>query len=464
MPIRVKVPKGQEPTVAVLIPTYGEPIEMVQITLESVLTQDWSDEKFVIVVGDDSHKKQVKDMVESMQRNFSPARILYHEPPHKGEPTRKGSAKDGNLNSMLAFVSEHYPTIDFIETRDADDIVGDPNFLRYSIGHLLCYPETAYVQTIKEALVSPGDPFGNRQTFFYRGVMFARHAANAVFPCGSGLVWRKDKLEKIGGFPTWNLVEDLYSGYVAMQHGLKSAYVPIVGAIGQVSPEDIPNVYKQLGTWSLDTVRLFIWKNPWLVKGLTFKQKMQFTELGMFYLMSFSMLIFVLTPVISLFFGLHPFHASNIDYVIHFWLYAAMIEILLAFIGDNATFEEIWRARQMWIGMVFVYIKASILAIAYGPHRKPVYKVTRKVQKAGLYFRETLFQTLLFLLLLSSVIYNFATHPNILKEGDLGSAFWVLLYLVLLLGIIPKSWYGVKLTISSQFLRRKRPSSQEKTM
>jgi cellulose synthase (UDP-forming) len=117
-------------------------------------------------------------------------------------------------------------------------------------------PTTAYVQTIKDAKVSPGDPFGNRQTFFYKGLMFSKHASNAVFPCGSGLVWRKEQLGKIGGFPTWNLVEDLYSGYVAMQHGFKNSYLPIVGAIGQVAPEDIPNVYKQLGTWALDTFRV----------------------------------------------------------------------------------------------------------------------------------------------------------------------------------------------------------------
>jgi len=89
MPIRVKVSRGQEPTVAVLIPTYGEPVEMLQTTIESVLAQEWSDEKFVVIVGDDSHKQQVRDMVETMQENFAPAHILYHEPPRKGDPARK---------------------------------------------------------------------------------------------------------------------------------------------------------------------------------------------------------------------------------------------------------------------------------------------------------------------------------------------------------------------------------------
>jgi cellulose synthase (UDP-forming) len=70
-------------------------------------------------------------------------------------------------------------------------------------------------QTIKDALVSPGDPFGNRRTAFYRGILLSRDAAGAAPPLGSGLVWRLHHLVAIGGFPTWSLLEDVYSGYLA---------------------------------------------------------------------------------------------------------------------------------------------------------------------------------------------------------------------------------------------------------
>src|SRR5262249_8263307 len=143
------------------------------------------------VIGDDGHKPAVKSMVDTLQRTYPSARIIYHLPPAKDSPDRMGKAKDGNLNSMLKFIEEHYPELQYIETRDADDLVGDPNFLRYTVGHLVSNPKASYVQTIKEALVSPGDPFGNLQPVFYRGIMLSKHAANAVFPCGSGLVWRK---------------------------------------------------------------------------------------------------------------------------------------------------------------------------------------------------------------------------------------------------------------------------------
>ncbi len=440
-----KIPKGLEPIVAVLIPTYGEPVEMVQKTLESVLNQDWPHEALVIILGDDSHKSHVRYMVENMQRKYSSDQIIYHLPPSKSSPERIGKAKDGNLNSMLAFISENYPNIQFIETRDADDLVGDTNFLRYAVGHLLSNPKVAYVQTIKEAVVSPGDPFGNLQPIFYRGLMLSKHATNSVFPCGSGLVWRKHSLEKIGGFPTWNLVEDLYSGYVALRHGFNASYLPIVGAVGQTAPEDIPNVYKQLGTWALDTVRLFVWKNPWFVKGFSLKQKMHFTELGLYYFSSFIQLIFLITPAICLFSGKHPFIDSKafIFGLVPF-MYTFLIDIFVLFLGDKLLFEETWRAVQLYIGMMFVYMKAAYLAIVNGPNKKPVYKVTRKVQMVGFYFKEVLFQMLLFMVLLFSIFYNVVIYNGTIQNIDFGSIIWALVYMIILSGIISKSWFGVK--------------------
>jgi cellulose synthase (UDP-forming) len=433
--------------VAILIPTYGEPVEMVQKTIESVIQQNWPHEAMLIIVGDDAHNPQMGYMVENLQKNYTSARIIYHLPPSKNSPERMGKAKDGNLNSMLKLVSQQYPDIRYIETRDADDLIGNANFLRYTIGHLVSNPKAAYVQTIKEAMVSPGDPFGNMQSYFYRGLLLSKHACDSVFPCGSGLVWSKQPLEKIGGFPTWNLVEDLYSGYVAMQHGFKGSYLPIVGAIGQTAPEDIPNFYKQLGTWALDTLRIFLWKNPWKVKGLTFQQRMHFTELGLAYLSSFAQLVFFLTPPICLFLGAYPltFH-NQVAVFIMLFVYTFIIDLFLFFLGHDVTFKEIWRVKQNIVSTMFVFMKAAVLAIVYGPHKKPVYKVTRKVQIVGLYIKEVFFQIVLFILLFSSIIYELVIHRRNFQNIDFGSITLAISYMFILSGAISKSWYGAKFT------------------
>ena len=81
-------------------------------------------------------------------------------------------------------------------------------------------------------------------------------------PGGSGSCVAPLGLELIGGFPTWNLVEDLDSGYELLRRGGRGLYLPVVGSIAQSAPEDVPNLYKQRGTWALDSARLFLFKNP----------------------------------------------------------------------------------------------------------------------------------------------------------------------------------------------------------
>ncbi len=185
---------------------------MVLRTIVSVLEQDWPRERLTVVVSDDGHDPALEAATAGLP-------VIYHSPPPRFAPGRDGAAKAGNLNSVVTMLDERHPEIRYIETRDADDEMGSGGFLREVIGQLEFDDRLAFVQTIKEAQVSAGDPFNNRESMFYRGQMLARNAANAVFPCGSGVVWRRSALREIGDFPTWNLVEDLQSGVEALRRG-----------------------------------------------------------------------------------------------------------------------------------------------------------------------------------------------------------------------------------------------------
>ena len=434
------VAEGEERTVAVIVPTYGEPSIMVMRTVRSILRQRWPIHRLNVIISDDSHSPHIQTVTEVLQREFRQALILYHEPPLRSSPQRRGEAKAGNLNSALELIKQYWGDVEYIETRDADDEVGDRDFLRHCIGQLQANDKVAYVQTIKEARVSAGDPFANQNGVFYRGAMLARNAANAVVPCGSGLVWRKQALLDIGGFPTWNLVEDLQSGLEALLRGWLGLYVPIVGAIGQTAPEDIPNVYKQSGTWALDTMRLFFWGD---VRGLTFRQRLHFIELGLFYLQSFTVVIILGTLSASFWARLYPLTTDSLSYALHFWPFALAVELFLATLNGRQRYEALLRQREMWMGLTPVFLKACFTALWNGPRRKPVYQVTRKSKKFAWYWRETLPQMFLLLLIVSSLIYSVFTTP-LLTSFDVGSAYWVLFYGTFLVGFIRKSWFGVR--------------------
>ncbi len=383
--------RGDEPPVAVIVPTCRESVPMVLRTVVSVLEQDWPADRLSVVVSDDGHDPELEGALASLP-------VIYHHPPPRDAPGRDGAAKAGNLNSALAMIDARHPEIRYIETRDADDELGSNQFLRQVVGQLDADDELAYVQTIKEAQVSAGDPFNNRESIFYRSQMLCRNGANATFPCGSGVVWRRTALREIGEFPTWNLVEDLQSGVEALRRGWRGLYLPIVGAVGQHAPEDVSNVYKQRGTWAIDTVRLMLWGD---LKGLDLRQRAQFLELLLFYFNAFTVLVYIPSIICSLL-GLVPFNAPTAGYLIHMLPLVVATEIWLLALNrpyndrrlrQRAPYRELWRVRIMWTGLAPVYMKGCIQAILGGPNRKPVYKVTRKHDDVRWHWRQTLPQT-----------------------------------------------------------------------
>ncbi len=447
---RRPLPHGEEPHVGVIIPCCGESVPMILRTVVSVFEQDWPAEKLTVVVSDDGHDPALRTAL----RDYP---VLYHEPVERWAPGRDGAAKAGNLNDALAFLDARIPYLRFVETRDADDEVGSLGFLRQVIGQLETDANLAYVQTIKESQVSAGDPFNNRESFFYRGQMLGRNAANAVFPCGSGVVWRRAALHDIGEFPTWNLVEDLQSGFEALKRRWHGLYLPIVGAVGQHSPEDIPNVYKQRGTWAIDTVRLLVF-NRW--KGLRLRQRAQFLELLLFYLNGFTVCVYVPTLICS-FLGVVPLESSDLGFVQHLLPLVLATELWLLALNqpfnDRRTRQrepvrELWRVRIIWMGMAPVFMRATITALRGGPNRKPSYKVTRKTDDLRWHWRATMPQTLIVLTVI--VVFLYAALNGTFPDPVLlaASVYWGGLNILLLSGFIARGWHGVE-SFAGRFAR-----------
>jgi cellulose synthase (UDP-forming) len=442
VPERRPLPPGEEPHVAVIVPTCGEAVPMVLRTVYSIIAQDWPLHRMTIVVSDDGHDPLLAEAVAGLER------VIYHSPPPRHAPGRDGAAKAGNLNSALPMIDARFPEIRYIETRDADDELGSEGFLRQVIGQLEADDRLAFVQTIKEAQVSAGDPFNNRESMFYRGQMLARNAANAVFPCGSGVVWRRAALRDIGEFPVWNLVEDLQSGVEALRRGWKGMYLPIVGAVGQHSPEDVPNVYKQRGTWAIDTVRLLIWGD---LKGLKLRQRLQFLEMLVFYLNAFTVCIYVPSIACSLL-GITPLAATGVGYVGHMIPLVLATEVWLLVVNhpffdrrrkQRRPIRALWRVRIMWTGMAPIYMKATLQALLGGPNRKPVYKVTRKEDDLRWHWRQTLPQTAVVVAVMSALVLGVGDGSVPSVSLLAGAVYWGGLNVALLTGFVTRGWHGL---------------------
>ncbi|CAN5608535.1 hypothetical protein BH23CHL5_BH23CHL5_06870 [soil metagenome] len=438
-PTPAPVETGNEPMVGILIPTMREPVRMVSRTVESVLQQNWPNDRMVIVVSDDGRSREVELEVSRLRKTYNAATLIYNTPPQRGSVDRRGDAKAGNLNSALELLRTRYPEIRFVEMRDADDEVGDPDFLRQTVGLLAKDPKLAYVQTIKSAKVSEGDPFNNLEPLFYHGNMLARHDGNSVFPCGSGLVWREEALADIGDFPTWSLVEDLLSGVEALRRGWNSAYLPIYGAVAQHAPEDIENVYKQRGTWSLDTLRIMFW---WNLEGLNLRQRIQFSQLAFYYLHSLATIVFIIVLPISLVTGIYPMELTGFEAAYRFWPLIVSSELFLIALNGRQPFETAWRLKEMLIGLAPVYARSFFRAVIDGPDARYVYRITRKTDDFHWYWTSTVVQMFAFAVLSSALLYRISNSAS-WSAFDMGLAYLTLLQILPLAGFIRKSWFGV---------------------
>ncbi|WP_420645276.1 glycosyltransferase [Candidatus Leptofilum sp.] len=412
---------GELPYVAAVIPTYGEPLNILQDTLLSLKQLNYPKEKLFIVISDDGHRKQV----EALTKEHG---VAYNLGPQK-------NAKAGNLNSALEFLNREFPQASLVLTQDADEIVS-PSFLKKTVGYFTD-PKMAFVQTPKEAIAPPGDPFGVRDRVFYDTIQPGRNGAGAAFSCGSGVIWRLSAVESIGGFATWNIVEDLTTSYLLHSVGYRSEYHNEILTVG-LAPDDIPGLLKQRGTWATDTWRLFLFKNPVITPGLTLSQRLQYLELGLFYVTSaFFMPALLLVPILSLLTGQFvPIEGS----ALFPWIGASFFYYLVLAKGRSEFLARMW---QYWISHAPTYQKAFWIAIR-SRKKKPSYKVTRKTRQDGFY-GTMLWPQFLYIFLGVLAVLNSFLRLHYVDVATKVANVSVLLFFMFMVGSICKAaFYGWK--------------------
>ncbi len=430
-------PKASKwPEIAAVIPTYGEPVAVLEPVVRSLTALDYPSSKLQIYISDDGHRPEVEQLAASYG-------VHYH-------PGARRDAKAGNLNSCLPMIHEMQPTCDLILTQDADEVV-DPAFAKKLVGYF-DDPRIAFVQTPKDCVVPKGDPFGNRDRIFYDTIQAGRNGISAAFACGSGVIWRISAVEEVGGFNTWNVVEDMTTSYELHSRGYRSDYHNEILSVG-LAPDDIPGLIKQRGTWAVDTWRMFLFNNPLFKKGeLSFRQRLQYLELGLFYLTS--AFIFPLTfmvPVLSLISGdFLPVEGS----VLFPWVIAIALYYLV--LADGSV-EYTWRHWQYWIGHAPIYHRAFWIALRSRTH-KPGYKVTRKTRLTG-FHGEMLWPQFAGLAIgVIAIVLGFVRFGALYPEAVLTNAAIVVYYMLMLGGICKAAFYGVApqdLPLLGSLLRRR---------
>lgn len=350
------LPIEQPFAVDVFIATCGEPLEILSRTLMAAKEIDYSPKTIYLL--DDKANPEVAALAERYGISYL------------ARPEPRENAKAGNLNYGLA-----HSRGELILALDADQ-VPNPAILKYLVGYFKI-PRIGFVPTKQNFLVPKGDPFGNTDKVFYNVMQCGKDGDNAAFSCGSGVVYRRRALDEIDGFSTWNVVEDVHTSMLLHQRGWRSVYHNYSLSIG-TAPAYIWGVYRQRRQWAVDSLRLFFWDNPFLRRGLTFKQKLQYANLGFVYLVSaWFMPIFFLVPMVSILTSQAMLTASVPSYLFH----RLPLFIVMAVAYELLNYPTPYlHAYQMWTGLFPVFMQATIAALGHR-RSKPPYQVTSKKQQ-----------------------------------------------------------------------------------
>ncbi|MGH7095511.1 MAG: UDP-forming cellulose synthase catalytic subunit, partial [Stellaceae bacterium] len=288
------------PTVDLFIPTYNEPLSVVETTVYGALSIDYPLDKLQIYILDDGHREEFREFAEAAGVGYITREDNLH-------------AKAGNLNHAMAqtngellalFDSDHVPT---------------RAFLQLTVGWFMHDPRLALVQT-PHHFYSP-DPFErnlrgaatvpNEGQLFYGLIQDGNDLWNASFFCGSCALMRRAAVEEIGGFATQTVTEDAHTALRLHRAGWSSAYLRLPLAAGLATERLAIHVGQRM-RWARGMTQIFRVDNPVLGRGLKFGQRICYLNAMLHFFFGLPRFVFLTAPLCYLMFRLNIIAASGL--------------------------------------------------------------------------------------------------------------------------------------------------------
>jgi cellulose synthase (UDP-forming) len=248
------VPAGMG--VAVLLPTYNEPVEVIAPTIAASVALEPAHQTWVL---DDGERPWVAEMCAAMGARYV------------ARPTHE-HAKAGNMNHALALMAAEEAagadSIDIIAVLDCDH-VPLPTFLSATLGWF-ADPGIALVQgpqTFYNAGAFDDDGITGEQGLFFNVQMPARHHAGAgPFWCGSTSLLRVAALRDVGGVATETITEDMHTTLKLIRAGWRTVYHHQSMAVG-LAPATPEQYLLQRRRWGMGAMQILTHERLWAAKS-----------------------------------------------------------------------------------------------------------------------------------------------------------------------------------------------------
>jgi cellulose synthase (UDP-forming) len=329
---------GPSPAVDVLVPVYNEPLDVVAPTVTAALRLSGAHVRVHLL--DDAGRDDLRDLARR-----TGARYIRR--------SGNAGAKAGNLNHALGLT-----TAPFVAVFDCDH-VPDAGFLQATLGWLQ-QEDVAFVQTPQYYANAGSGRLAaaawSQQSLFFGGIARGKDGLDAMFCCGTNVLFRRQALEEAGGFPERSLTEDFELSVVLHERGWRSVYVNQVLARG-LGPEDMASYVSQQQRWARGCLAVL----PLAIKAeLPWRIRQQYLLSSMFFLSGWTFALYMALPVIRIFTGSQPLAGATADqFLLHFAPYFIVSLSAVAVAGAGAyTFD----AFALLIANFSVHLLSTLLA------------------------------------------------------------------------------------------------------
>ncbi len=301
-------------SVDVFIPVSQEPAHIIEQTVKAAATMDYPHQTYVL---DDGSSEEVKRLTKELGATYL-----------SRSTQEKGYAKSGNLNYGLKVGrGEFFAVFDADHAPEKSFLLELLPFFENSQVALVQTPQK-YVNT--KNFIAAGT--SQAQEIFYRYVQPAKNSYNASFCVGTNMIFRRSAIDQIGGIAKMDHSEDIWTTITLHEKGYESVFYNKVLAHGR-APETIPSFFRQQNRWAQGGFSLFFSHNPLFIQDLTIDQRLQYFFSNIHYFTAFSVLIYLILPLIYLLFGYYPMNLSqSSDWPIHFIPYFITIYFLPFFL------------------------------------------------------------------------------------------------------------------------------------
>ncbi|WP_316228992.1 MULTISPECIES: glycosyltransferase [unclassified Bradyrhizobium] len=414
-------PQEEWPTIDVFIPTYDEPIDVLERTIVGSLALDYPKDKFRVYVLDDKQRDWLKVLCEEK-------RAIYVSRPDNSH------AKAGNLNHGLGISSGEFVAIfdaDFVPYRQFLRRTA-PFFRDPTIG-IVQTPQHFFNKDPIQSNLSIERVWPDEQRLFFDELAASRDAWDVSFCCGSCSIIRRRAIEAIGGIPTESVTEDLLTTLEMLNKGYKTRYLNERLSMG-LAAENLRGYFIQRSRWCLGGIQsLFVKNGPIHGPGLTLLQRIMFmpTSWLIQYIVRFCLLI---VPIVFLWTGVAPLFFTSTEDIIYYQMPVLLAYFLLMkWITPSRYLPVV--SNAVGVFATFRLLPTVIMALIK-PFGAP-FRVTPKGSGAGQgYFDGYTFSCIAVLVTLTvlGVIINIVPEWSTIRKGEFSvvAMYWAGANVVLL--------------------------------